>query len=79
MISPEGTIQSYSPLLQYLEEKLDRPVELVQRRTSLEVNDLIERGEVDVAFVCTSAYVEGHDTFGMELLAAPQVNGNRKF
>ncbi|MCK7580517.1 MAG: PhnD/SsuA/transferrin family substrate-binding protein [Chromatiales bacterium] len=36
--------------------------------TYLEVNDLIEHGEVDVAFVCTSAYVEGHDTFGMELL-----------
>jgi phosphonate transport system substrate-binding protein len=75
VISPEGTIQSYSPILQYLEEKLNRPIELVQRRTYLEVNDLIERGEVDVAFVCTSAYVEGHDTFGMELLAAPQVNG----
>lgn len=75
VISPEGTVQSYSPLLQYLEEKLDRPVELIQRKTYLEVNDLIEHGEVDIAFVCTSAYVEGHDTFGMELLAAPQVNG----
>jgi phosphonate transport system substrate-binding protein len=75
VISPEGTVQSYSPLLLYLEEKLDRPVELIQRKTYLEVNDLIEHGEVDVAFVCTSAYVEGHDTFGMELLAAPQVNG----
>ena len=75
VISPEGTVQSYSPLLLYLEEKLNRPVELVQRKTYLEVNDLIEHGEVDVAFVCTSAYVEGHDTFGMELLAAPQVNG----
>ena len=75
VISPEGTVQSYSPLLLYLEEKLNRPVELVQRKTYLEVNDLIEHGEVDIAFVCTSAYVEGHDTFGMELLAAPQVNG----
>ncbi len=75
VISPEGTVQSYTPLLQYLEEKLDRPIELVQRKTYLEVNDLIEHGEVDVAFVCTSAYIEGHDTFGMELLAAPQVNG----
>jgi phosphonate transport system substrate-binding protein len=75
VISPEGTVQSYSPLLLYLEEKLDRPVELVQRKTYLEINDLIEHGEVDVAFVCTSAYVEGHDTFGMELLAAPQVEG----
>lgn len=75
VISPEGTVQSYAPFLLYLEEKLNRPVELVQRKTYLEVNDLIEHGEVDVAFVCTSAYVEGHDTFGMELLVAPQVNG----
>jgi phosphonate transport system substrate-binding protein len=75
VISPKGTVQSYSPLLLYLEKKLNRPVVLVQRKTYLEVNDLIERGEVDVAFVCTSAYIEGHDTFGMELLAAPQVNG----
>jgi len=61
--------------LKYLEEKLNRPVELVQRRTYLEVNDLIEHGEVDIAFVCTSAYIQGHDLFGMELLVAPQVGG----
>lgn len=75
VISPKGTVQSYSPLLLYLEEKLNRPVVLVQRKTYLEVNDLIEHGEVDVAFVCTSAYIEGHDAFGMELLVAPRVNG----
>jgi len=75
VISPKGTVESYTPLADYLEERLDRPVELVQRRTYLEVNDLIERGEVDLAFVCTSAYIVGHDDFGMELLVAPQVNG----
>ncbi len=79
VISPKGTVESYSPFLNYLEEKLNRPVELVQRRTYLEINDLIEHGEVDVAFVCTSAYVEGHDTFGMELLVAPQVNGKTTY
>lgn len=79
VISPEGTVQSYSPLLSYIEEKLGRPVELVQRRTYLEVNDLLEHGEVDLAFVCTSAYVEGHDTFGMELLVAPQVDGKSTY
>ena len=79
VISPEGTVQSYTPLLAYLEEKLNRPIELVQRRTYLEVNDLIEHGEVDVAFVCTSAYVEGHDTFGMELLVVPQVDGETTY
>lgn len=79
VISPKGTLESYSPLLDYLEAKLNRPVELIQRRTYLEVNDLIEHGEVDLAFVCTSAYVQGHDTFGMELLVAPQVDGKTTY
>lgn len=79
VISPKGTVESYSPFLDYLEEKLDRPIELVQRRTYLEVNDLIEHGEVDIAFVCTSAYVQGHDSFGMELLVAPQVKGKTTY
>ena len=79
VISPKGTVESYSPFLSYLEEKLNRPVELIQRRTYLEVNDLIEHGEVDIAFVCTSAYIQGHDTFGMELLVAPQVAGKTTY
>lgn len=75
VISPKGTVESYSALMDYLGEKTGRPVELVQRRTYLEVNDLVERGEVDMAFVCTSAYIAGRDDFGMQLLVAPQVNG----
>ena len=75
VISPQGTVDSYSSLLQYLSSRLQRPVELVQRRTYLEINDLVAKGEVDIAFVCTSAYIAGHDQFGMELLAAPQVKG----
>ncbi len=75
VISPRGTAESYQPLLDYLSETLDRPVELVQRRTYQETNDLVESGEVDVAFVCTSAYITGYDQFGMELLAGPEVSG----
>jgi phosphonate transport system substrate-binding protein len=75
VISPKGTAESYQSLLAYLGAQLNRPVELVQRRTYAEINDLVESGYVDMAFVCTSAYVAGHDKFGMELLAAPQVNG----
>lgn len=75
VISPQGTIDSYGNFLNYLGEKTGRPVELVQRRTYLEINDLVKKGEVDVAFVCTSAYIDGHDQFGMELLAAPLVEG----
>lgn len=79
VISPKGTVESYSPFLDYLEKKLNRPIELIQRRTYLEINDLIEHGEVDLAFVCTSAYIQGHAAFGMELLAAPQVDGKTTY
>lgn len=76
VISPRGTIEGYRPLMDYLSAKLDRPVELVQRRTYVETNQLVQEQGVDLAFVCTSAYIIGHDTFGMELIAAPQVNNN---
>lgn len=75
IISPAGTMESYDELARYLGQKLGRPVELVQRRTYGEINDLVAEQAVDLAFVCTSAYIEGHDLFGMELLAAPQVRG----
>ncbi len=75
IISPQGTADSYAPLLNYLGAALDRPVQLVQRRTYAEVNELVQNGEVDLAFICTSAYVAGERDFGMQLLAAPQVQG----
>lgn len=75
IISPQGTVESYSALADYLSERLGRPVELVQRRTYAEINELVARQEVDLAFVCTSAYVAGQAEFGMRLLAAPQIDG----
>ncbi len=74
VISPQGTAEGYAPLLDYLSRRLGRPVEMVQRRSYAEVNDLIRRGEVDLAFVCTSSYLLGR-SFGMQLVAAPQVEG----
>ena len=77
IISPRGTLESYQPLLDYLSQELGRPVELVQRRTYAEVNELVRRNEVDMAFVCTRAYVEGKREFGMQLLAVPLVHGEK--
>ncbi len=75
VISPQGTAESYAPLLDYLSAELKRPVERVQRRTYTEVNELLRSGEVDLAFVCTSSYLLGKREFNLQLLAAPQVNG----
>jgi phosphonate transport system substrate-binding protein len=76
VLSPEGTVESYSELAKYLGEELGRPTELVQRRTYAEVNALIDAGEVDLAFVCTSAYVRGHASGSMDLLVVPEIEGS---
>ena len=75
MISPVETLIYYEDLLEYISERTGYPVELVQRETYAEINELVESQYLDVAFVCTGAYVDGHDKFDMELLAAPMVNG----
>jgi phosphonate transport system substrate-binding protein len=31
----------------------------------------LKEGKIDVAFVCGGPYVDGHEEFGLELLAAP--------
>jgi phosphonate transport system substrate-binding protein len=75
ILSPKETITVYQPLVDYLEDKLGHPVVLLQRRTYKEVNDLLQGSGADVAFVCSGGYVAGNESFGMELLAVPQVKG----
>ncbi len=75
MISPKETFNYYIEMVDYIGEKLGLPATLVMRKTYKEMNDLVERKDVDAAFVCSGPYVYGHDKFGMELLAAPQVSG----
>ncbi|MFN3476141.1 MAG: phosphate/phosphite/phosphonate ABC transporter substrate-binding protein, partial [Candidatus Methylomirabilales bacterium] len=73
ILSPARNLESYHDLLAYLERRLERPVELVQRMTYAEVNDLMRTRQIDLAFVCTLAYIEGKREFGMELLVVPQI------
>jgi phosphonate transport system substrate-binding protein len=73
--STKESIKYYDELLNYLGEKLKRRVLIIQRRTYAEVNDLIRAGNVDLAFVCTYAYITGKEEVVMELLAAPKMTG----
>ena len=75
MITPKKGYVYYLQLKQYLEERLGRPVQLVDRDSYDQVSKLLEKGDLDAAFVCSGPYVEGHDRFGLELLAVPQMNG----
>lgn len=75
MITPEEGYAYYKRLLDYIGKKLDMKVNFVEKNTYAEVNALLKNGSIDVAFVCGGPYVEGHDEFGLELLAAPLVEG----
>ncbi len=76
MVSPRESLSTYQELLDYLGEKLGEKIVLEQRKTYTEINELLGKGEVDFAFVCSGPYVVGKDKYGLELLAAPEVNGS---
>lgn len=75
IISPKKTFIYYKELLDYISKKINTPVKLVQRETYIEINDLIRDGEIQVAFVCSGAYIDGYDDSDMELLVVPKAYG----
>lgn len=79
VLSALPTFGLYDKLADHMAAKLQRPVELVQGKTYAEINDLVRSGDVTLAFVCTNPYVQGREDFGMELLVAPQVNGELSY
>lgn len=76
MISPEETISAYQELMDYIATRLGRPVELKQRRTYQEVNDMLGAGKLDAAILCSGPYVHAKRQYGVELLAVPVINGS---
>lgn len=79
MITPKEGFAYYRHFLNYLGEKLGRRVEFVDRENYAEINRLLKIGEIDVAFVCSQPYVDGHREFGLELLLAPQAYGEATY
>ena len=79
MITPEEGHEYYKRLLDYLGRKLDLKINFMEKKTYAEVNLLLKKGNIDVAFVCGGPYVEGHDEFGLELLVAPVIDGKTEY
>ena len=75
MISPKETAIYYRELIDYLAAKIDHEVELIQRKTYLEVNELLAKRRIDLAFICTGPYVSGAERYGIEAVATPIVRG----
>ena len=82
MQSPRDTFEAYSRVFQALARKLgDVDVELVQRRTYAEVNELLVQGKLDAALICTGGYLELErgSPGSVEVLAVPVVGGRTTY
>lgn len=79
MISPQRTISEYDHLFRLVAKKLSMPPEIVQRRKYIEVNELLERGEIDFAWVCTGAVADLESRGVAVPLVAPVVAGTTKY
>ena len=81
MQSPQDTFAAYSRLFERLEPKLEVEIELVQRRTYQEVNELLATGQLDAALLCTGGYVEleRRSPGAVEVVAVPVVHGRTTY
>lgn len=75
MVTPEEGLEYYGALSEYVGSKVGKEVRLIHKTDYAKVNEMLEAGSIDIAFVCSGPYVTGHEEFGLKLIAAPVVNG----
>ncbi len=75
MISQKETFVYYREMIDYLGQRLNRPVQLIQRKTYSEINELFLKGQVELAYICTGPYAAGKYVYGFDGIATPVVRG----
>lgn len=68
-------IEAFTPLTDYLSEKLGQPVSLRIAKDYEEQVDAIGQGEIDIAYLGPSLYVKLHEKYGDQALLARQQVG----
>lgn len=74
LISVAGDNKSYileKELANYIGEKLNKKVKLIQKKSYSDINLLLKNNQIDVAFLSTGAYSLYEDKESLELLARP--------
>lgn len=74
LISVAGDNKSYileKELANYIGEKLQKKVKLIQKKSYKDINVLLKNNEIDVAFLSTGAYSLYEDKDSLELIARP--------
>jgi phosphonate transport system substrate-binding protein len=76
IISPKETFIYYRQLLDYIGNKMGREIQFIQRKTYAEINELLGKGQIDLAFICSGPYVVGKEKYGFQLVATPEVQNS---
>jgi phosphonate transport system substrate-binding protein len=76
MVSPKETFSTYRNLLDYIGGHLDYKIQLIQRKTYGEINELFLKQQIDLAFICSGPYAVGKEKYGFEALATPVIREN---
>ncbi|MCG7872906.1 MAG: PhnD/SsuA/transferrin family substrate-binding protein [Candidatus Thiodiazotropha lotti] len=64
---------------QYLEQKMDRQIEFVLRKSYREVMDLVTAGGIEFAWICGYPYVQKRTPESLELLTVPVYRGAPRY
>jgi phosphonate transport system substrate-binding protein len=76
IISPKETFIYYRQLLDYIGTKMGREIQFIQRKTYGEINELLAKGQIDLAFICSGPYAVGKERYGFQLVATPEVQNS---
>lgn len=77
-VTPTATYSRYDEFIRYLSKRMGRSVILIQRRSQKEIDDLIHRGAVDIAFLGIGGYVTFPRDELIELLVVPLLSKKRQ-
>lgn len=80
MISPKETFAYYKELFGYISRKTNKKIKIIQRKTYSEVDELLNNHQVDMAFICSGAYVnDRRDGHPIKIVAVPVINGKSTY
>ena len=79
MLSPENALPVYREIVGYLGEKMNKKTKMIFTKDYATMNEYVKSKKVVVAFVCSGPYVQAHDLWGMELVAAPSMYGETTY
>ncbi|MEW8506810.1 MAG: phosphate/phosphite/phosphonate ABC transporter substrate-binding protein [Candidatus Thiodiazotropha sp.] len=78
-VVPTENLRFLDQWSRYLEEKIGRKVEFVQRKSYREVMDLLESGGIEFAWICGYPYIQTRDPESLQLLAVPIYRGSPSY